>query len=201
MVGISYAVYADFQDITQNFESGKKAIYILNDNEILLGMEITQEGYKSLTKEDLAQLEKEDKNSLLKDNYKILIIYEEFMYNHLPKSFTLKDLSPAKITLNKQDVINIIKGGSIEEIVKQNTNLENTIISKTVEEQVNKEEIKLQIIALAVMNILENNPEAIISGFKDGTIEIYPETIIFKIVKSLPESFLTKIMYETTNIS
>lgn len=191
ILAFGFFIYKDVGNIKENFTKSDKLYLLIENEQVLTGIIIGEETIfideiQVNTYNDY--LKKKDYNSLLGNNYKIMfvkldILNEKDNYEILNKTFS------------KEKIIEIFRS---EEPFKE-------FAENKLDKEVKEDRIKFKgfLFATILVNdlIKSKNPFKMLIYYKKGYISIYPETILFKFVKSIPTSFVNKISAEViTNI-
>ena len=185
----TFFIYRDIADLKDNLkESTKKIILVDNDN-VLTGFILkSQVGF--LTGEQLeefsAYLQNKAYSKVLGSSYRLMVfdigIISELGTDNIDINGKTITKSYAISALRSDDPAAMLRDKKIYE-----TNLE---ISKKDMEDRSRVKAALFGIILSGEVLSPKNPLLLFSGFKEGSIIVYPETAVFKAANILPLSFI-----------
>lgn len=212
IAGIAGLVYMDYNYLTSQNDFDLKVLYE-SDSKYVFGsnIEIVNKtpdlnSIKSISQKDLSALKPEvivaeDKVfvvSVDEELFKSIMTKETYVISGINSSAELKKYD---LTLTKFDVIEILESEDdvskfIEIVVKKNklNTIEKTLF-ETVGKQMIKSELEKRQITLkeavfltVISEEMQNEMNAVkmVEGFKEGTLNVYPERFTFKIVRLLP---------------
>lgn len=181
-----FLVYTDYRDFKMGV-SEKKSIILISDGPNYIGG-----GYVNITStnildtatyiEDIGLINKQKDKEILGDNYKLFVIDLNFYEQTLPETVTYNDY-------------NLKKNGILNTLRSQNPNQEFAALVNKPVESINKKpnELKLEL-ALGSLDYLMKNKGKIIviEGYKSKQIRVYPETMLFKLIKIVPSTYINK---------
>ncbi len=188
LVIFSYMVYTDAKQFQENFPDAEKLFLLDINNKIVAALSVTTQDEEpvAFSADQLPAYNKE----LAEDYYRTFTVkLEAFDFietveisdDILPASFIYELLeSDDAISLYAQKKAEGVPGSSVE------------LIKESIAERIaDNTEFKSQLFGTLLGKAMEQKgPQFILEGLKSETISIYPETIIFKIIKKAP-SFLT----------
>ena len=177
---LTYLIYLDVNDINQNFGT-QESMFVYQDQEkILTGIygvfgEEQQPNYLAAN-----QLDSFDKVSLKKDYFRIFIFRKEaFDSIQYIEDFDGKQVA-------KTDAIFLIESDDLMVDIEK-TNLKDHEVG-------NIAEFKGMLFASLFNQALQEDNSFLFKQYKKGNVDIYPETIVFRIIKSVPDFFIDKII-------
>jgi len=188
---VMFFLFRDVNSFNQGFQTEEK-VFLLDDGGLITGLRVTDfDDTKSITYFDDAELEileakylDENYSDILDDSWKMFVI----------DSSVLRKAGEVEI-----DDEQIITNNQAFKILRSdNPNLEMfTIMYGDIKEsQIQKipdAELKANIFTVRFSQVLNDDPGIFYSGVKNKNIIIYPETILFKIVKVIPEKHIDKL--------
>lgn len=208
IVGLGALVYADYNYLTKNENFTVELVY-QKDSEYVLGVEIPIIE-SELQVEDVSSLSIEnlDKDVKSRDN-KFLVIVDDVLFQKLmsQSNISLNDiiqdenLNDVSLDITGEQVSNILETQEFQQELTQIVMEENDIpliYEETTQEALDdvlaqvdeNSQITPQeaIFLLAMSNAIEqeSNILTLIEGFKNETLQIYPDRFVFKLVRSLP---------------
>lgn len=191
LVVFGILVFFDTQSFNKGFETEEK-IFILDDNGFTAGLKVIDFDDEStieyLTDKDLAQLESLYTNieykQMLKNSWRLFVIESSF----LTGSDSIQ-ISPTQTLTNEQ---------AIQVLRSDNPNLVfyRAFYPDVQESQIDKipdNELKANIFIQMFGDTMSKSPVNFYMGYKNKKIIIYPETIMFTVVKLAPEKYINKM--------
>ncbi len=190
---LGYLLYADFKDIQSNLQINPNLIILKKNNIIISGfiLNFNKDPQVNLSNQqdinDYNSLyQNKDFSNLKSTNYKVIIIKYDNLIQNLPET-----IQRESITLSKQQLSNIM-------ISEQPFTELKTIISipeseiKNILKLKNEGELKSAIFFLILQENIKSVPE-VLKMYKEGNMEVYEETILFKSIKYIPEDILSQL--------
>lgn len=190
---LGYLLYADFKDIQSNLQINPNLIILEKNNLVISGfiLNFNKDPQVNLSnQQDInnynSLYQNKDFFNLKSTNYKLIIIKYDNLIQNLPET-----IQRESITLSKQQLSNIM-------ISEQPFTELKTIISlpeseiKNILNLKNEGELKSAIFFLILQENIKSVPE-VLKMYKEGNIEVYEETILFKSVKYIPEDILSQL--------
>ncbi|MDP7610163.1 MAG: hypothetical protein QGH19_00145 [Candidatus Woesearchaeota archaeon] len=172
MLILSFFIYKDVMDMKDNF--GKNSnLLLLEDNDKALTGFVMQEPPQILTEEQLDQystyLADDDYPKVLGSSYKLLLIDIETISNINQESFMVENEE-----LTKNEVLTELRTS-------------------------NDIEYRAALFSMIFSNYIigQGNVLYLLESYKKGNIFIYPETIVFKLMKSVPLSLVKPAIEKT----
>ncbi len=193
-------IYKDVLDIQQNFETGQKLFLLNHNNTYITGLKIVDMEELNL---DAILNQQEINNMVGKSNSEILgNNYKLFIFNS--KTFQdIQSISFWEMEFTKQEIFSLLESPTpINNIITKIIEKENypeTMRQSLTQEFKSALEISdnSQMKGILFMLLLEEktnqNEKMIFNELRDNNLTIYPETIIFKIIKVVPDPILKKI--------
>jgi hypothetical protein len=193
---LTVLVYKDMNALRQGFAENNNTFFLYENNKLytaitmgpITNLSLSLDSFNYFTKEQISQGEAElnSKNyaALLKDNYRIFLI-KPIVLN---KPYTINIL----IELNEGDLLNMIMSDdplmAFAEKTKDKYNLGAEVLKETFQETYGTDDkIKGYLFAAMLANYFQKQePGELVKNFKEGKIQVYPETISFKIIRYLP---------------
>jgi energy-coupling factor transporter transmembrane protein EcfT len=198
---MGFFVYQDAMDIKENFPDSEKLILLDVEGKLAAGMygtltEQQQPEFVSTSKLKEYQANyKSNMKAIQGDYYKIFII-KESMFDDVGETLEFGDYS-----FSKEDALDLLKSeDALEDIatlmIEEQGLPDTPELREQLKQQVkSSEEAKaLMFGALFTEKMKDPSPVNILNEMKDGNIVIYPETIVFKLVKSMPLSLMQKFV-------
>jgi len=193
-----YMLYKDANDFKDNFANGTN-LFIVKDTvngttTFLSGVAVNglDKSYTPLPKSNLSAIYNLYKDGKLSDPglqyYKIFVI--DLKAFDSVKSFNISDQN---IDLDSSEIREVMLSDSARDKIAEITALKNNESKNVVlsELKLSDEEIKAYILSYYLASSLDpKNLLGFISQLKDGNIEVYPETMLFKAIKYIPSSIV-----------
>ena len=191
-----FLVYNDYKDIQENLPNSKNLIIFSNNDEVLgvvLINSIENKNYTLLKDNELSDLLNKDYKIILKERnlFKIITIDIKFI-----KESNLESLTLGGLLLNKNQIITILESKNTFEELKTQLNLPIDIRQMPENEELPKDQYQLKaaLFIASVQDIIDKEGIGfVIEQDKKGNLQIYKETILFKIIKLLPTDTIKKI--------
>jgi len=189
-LAFGFFIYQDASDIKKNFISSNKLFLLVDEQEILTGIIVTENQTFFIEENQVNEYENyfkdKDYESLLGANNKLLLLNLDILGEKKGYELFDKNISREKLfdifrseEPYKELTVNEIKGSEIE---KDKTKFKGYIFEKIFADDL----------------IKPKNPFKILILYKQGHLTVYPETIFFKFVESIPTSFVDKISDKIT---
>lgn len=222
IVGVGALVYADYNYLTSKGNSTLELVY-QKDSEFILGIQVPIKNSEILIEEassilDLNEISKDIKS----DENKFLIIIDNVLFEEIvaKRSVSLSKIIPEEVS---SDLNLEISGGELIDILDSNQ-IEEELISLIIQE--NEVPVMFQQAASDVLEEtlygIENNYSlstkeiiflatffdsiedeknlfTLIEGFKKGTLEIYPNRFVFKLIRFFPVDTIRNFLPENLN--
>lgn len=185
----TFFIYRDIADLRDKLEDSTKKIILVDKNEVLTGFILkSQVGF--LTDEQIEEfstsLQNKDYSRILGSSYR-LMVFDIGIINKLGT----EDIDINGKTITKSYAISVLRSEDPSAMLRDKkiyeTNLE---ISKKDMEYSSRVKAALFGIILSDEVLSPKNPLLLFSGFKEGSIIVYPETAVFKAANMLPISFI-----------
>ena len=185
----TFFIYKDIADLRDNLKDSTKKIILVDNGKVLTGFILkSQVGF--LTDEQLeefsAYLQNKDYSKILGSSYRLMVfdigIINELGTDNIDINGKTITKSYAISVLRSDDPAAMLRDKKIYE-----TNLE---ISKKDMEDRSRVKAALFGIILSGEVLSPKNPLLLFSGFREGSIIVYPETAVFKAANILPISFI-----------
>ena len=223
--GLGFYVYSDFVELKNNFIDSDKKIFLSSPDDLVAGF-IMADNIQFFNSNEIAALNNyyrdNDFDSLRGNAYKVFLIDYEY-FSELDYTINLGDSlgNDRDIILNKTEILQLLNSkdpfnqlvsnhditnsDKFADIIKEQ--LQGKLVNAT-PETMNSINIKdsgtLKSLLFAYtlsQSIFENkNPFYFFVLYRDGKIKIYPETIVFKVIKFLPSSMFDKIVTKAAEI-
>jgi len=210
-----FLIYKDVKDISGNIGNKDNLFIIKDENKFLLGFKINLDEINNIIKSnDLNQgLSKvlipddklklyntEDKDKILSEGYYKIVLIDLKAFESIEK----QEITIDKFSLLKSDAIAALKSDDPYPIIISSYMKTKNLPSEQkslVENQfpIDKNIIKPSISMILIKEYLENNPMNIIKDFKKGNIQIYKETITFKLIKGSFGDIASNYMQKALN--
>ena len=196
MMVLTLLVYKDMNELRNGFAEQNNTFLLYDDNKIytaitlkpLLSNNLNIESFSYFNKLDIEEAEKnlneENYDAVLKNNYKILIIKPSV----LNKSYKIK----LSIEIDQDDLIELIKSDIPFKVLAYKVAEEHNVSVPELElgfKQAygSQEKFKGYLFAALLSNYLQKqNPGDLVDNLKEKNIIVYPESISFKVVRYLP---------------
>ncbi|RMF05752.1 hypothetical protein D6764_03945 [Candidatus Woesearchaeota archaeon] len=223
VVVLAAFTYQDVKDLQQKFLSEKKLFLLSQSGAPLDSASVPSEAdiLAAFSVTDISQgqaefLNQEDLNAVKSapsfenltfagggDYYKVLIFHLEPLFAQVPQTLSYQDIGFPKeqvksfITSSspRDDFLDVAGPKLLGDISQMSPQLRESILSQLGSDA----EFKSQIFGLVLSLAIENKgPAFILESFHDGTIQVIPETISFKLVKGMPSSFIDLAISKVT---
>lgn len=205
-------VYSDVTSIITDIDEKPILLLAHNQGELMTGIsfKINEEEFKLLSDQDINNY----KSPFLNKNYD-LILGNNFKIvsmdiNKVSEIIGEETKIIEGIKVPKEEIINILKSDQaskdLKTILRDKLNIPNNTpipleikLNQNLKVNLNdNSQVKATLLGISLSNSNFKNPENIISliidSYKEDEIEIYPETITFKIAKDLPSSLYRSII-------
>ena len=185
----TFFIYKDIADLRDKLKDSAKKIILVDKDEVITGFILkSQVGF--LTDEQIeefsASLQNKDYSKILGSSYRLMVfdigIISKLGTDNIDINGKTITKSYAISVLRSEDPSAMLRDKKIYE-----TNLE---ISKKDMEYNSRVKAALFGIILSDEVLSPKNPLLLFSGFKEGSIIVYPETAVFKAANMLPISFI-----------
>lgn len=188
-----YFLYKDIMDMQDGFKNSNSLVLLEDNGEILAGIKFGQE--TGLISEEEFNFYNENIGNLEKLNegyHKIILVKIEVLE-------TLEELEFLDKRINGEDAIEILRSdkpylwffeeGSIEKISLGDEEIEIT-------DSLN---FKATFFGFVFTKEIMSNPLSLFIYYKQDYVRVYPETIIFKVIKKFPTSLLKRVLSNAKN--
>ncbi len=193
-------IYLDVLDIQQNFESGQKLFLLEHQQVYVSALQIKDmqdlDTNAILTQQQIDSIVGKSKKEILKNNYKLFIFNSKTFQDIPVVSFWEMEFANSEIfsLLESSTPINsivtkIIEKENYPETMRQSLTQE----FKSTMSISDDSQMKGILFMLLLEEKTKGNEKMIFEELRNNNLTIYPETIIFKIIKTIPDSFLEKI--------
>ncbi len=181
---LGFLAYKDIVDLRTNLKDGVMVVMV-EDGSVLSGFEV-KEGEPSFFSENrrmnLAPLySKKDYQAMLEGNNRLFIMHSESLA-------PLEELEAelGNFTLTKEDIFAVLHSKD----VKKDILLRHPAVNL---ESMSGDEIKGMLTGSIFTRYIIQRPAFAIAQLKEGTLEVYPSTITFRILKMAPSSALNSL--------
>lgn len=186
-------VYHDMNELRKGFANNNNTFFLYEDENLysaltikpIITTNLSIDSFNYFTLEEIKkaeeELNKENYNALLNNNYRIFLIKPSV----INKSYTLN----LGVELNQEDLLEIIMNEDPFLLLAEKTKTAFTMriedIKKGFEDiYINEEKLKGYLFAALLANYFQTQqPGELIRNIKKKNIIVYPETISFKIIK------------------
>ena len=187
--------YKDVIDLTENFESKSKLMFLGDDGKLITGFSMKgfEEEPEVLTINQITEYQnnfkKQDYKKMLGDNYKMFIFdMKAFDFNDDELDFVGKKVS-------KNVLYSVLESNDPIALYKSKTN-----IDPAAYDIIDPAKFKSQAFAVLLSEEIEKKGQLFIfSEYKKKNIMVYPETALFKFIKLMPTSFIQNIFEKAKN--
>lgn len=186
---LCYSVYSDAIAFQQGWESAPK-LFLLHDNNYLISGYMAEPNNEELpitpiSKEIIKQYREsfsnEDYNTILGNNYKLFLI-DFAAFNEV------KEINFINTNLSLAQVKNLLESATpTKDFAKITTGMDLQINVNPNDDENFRSSVFAILFATAVT---DQGPLYIVQKVKDNTIQVYPETALFKTIKLIPISFI-----------
>ena len=192
MAATTFFIYRDIADLRDNLKDSTKKIILIDKNKVLTGFILkSQVGF--LTDQQIEEfstyLQNKDFSKILGSGYR-LMVFDIGIINELGTDSI--DINGKTIT--KSYAISVLRSEDPAAMLRDRKIYESNLgISKNDMEDKSRVKAALFSIILSDEVLSPKNPLLLFSGFKQGSIIVYPETSLFKAANILPISFIGNI--------
>ncbi len=201
-------LYLDIRDFQENFQDSEKIFLLSENGNILTGFTSTlQEGSEpdEIPKERLAELQtyynNKEYNKIKGENYKMFII-DASAFDFMEEEQEIE--REKDFVYTKEFVFKFIKSENLaddfsREYIKQKSIDESRLeeIKKEFIENIEEDKFRAQLFSsLLEESSKQKGPLFLILFYREGDTLIYKETILFKLIKLLPEGIMEKLPVE-----
>ncbi len=185
----TFLIYRDIADLRDNLRDSTKKIIVVDNDKVLTGF-VLRSQVRFLTGEQLeefsAYLQDKDYSKVLGSSYR-LMVFDIGIISELGADAI--DINGK--TIAKSSAVSILRSEEPAAMLKQHSiNEDDLEISKNDMEDSSRVKAALFAIILSDEVLSPKNPLLLFSGFKEGSIVVYPETALFKAANILPISFI-----------
>ena len=198
LIVLSVLLYFDVKDLQANFDKGEKVVLLKENGNILTGFRLLENQkttfYKDISDADNA-FKAKNYASLKGNAYKLLIAQKDLFSD--VDFITVIGYPLDRATLFSYLNDDAPKEKAAEFISKENAVPKNLVTKEIEKEFSTEDQFKGYLFAKLMGRTLEKKgANFIIQEYKKGTIEVYPETIAFKMIDYLPQSLFDKLFGE-----
>jgi len=208
-VVFGYMIVKDANDFRNHF-SNSTNVFIVKDtvNETTtflsgttLNLTRKSDAYAPMDKDQLSSIKKlydEDKMSTLNAQYYKMFVIDLKAFDDM-KAFNVTDfkISDQNIELNHSEVSQVMLSSDARSEVAEIIALRNNVSKSSVLKEINfdDEQIKAYILSYYLTSTLSpQNIAGLLSQLKNGNIQVYEETALFKSVKFIPQSLIDLVV-------
>lgn len=193
---LSVWLYLDIMDLKENLPFGRKTFLLEDQGTYLSGISATEmdmESMEYLSSETLAEYEQMPLDEIGKESYKTFILKMESLQESTPEDMEIEGLE-----MEKKELIHALRSENPSELLLDSMTPDDIKpqVADFMREQIRGEmgeehEIKGKLfMAIFAYMVQERGPSSIIEEYKKGGITIYPETVVFKVIRHIPSSFI-----------
>jgi energy-coupling factor transporter transmembrane protein EcfT len=193
---LTVIVYKDMDSLRKGFAEENNTFFLYENNKLytavtlrpLTNLNLSIDSFKYFTKEEISQSEGELNNknyaALLSNNYRIFL-FKPVVIN---KPYNLDLL----IAMNEGDLLNIIMSDDPFLVFAEKTQEKYNLTAEDLKAGFkdiygSEEKFKGYLFAALLANYFQKQePGELVRNLKEKTIQVYPESISFKIIKYLP---------------
>lgn len=194
MAGVGFLVYEDMMDMKEKFFKSSNLLLLEDNGKIISALQMQgfdEEGFDFLDEKWISSkqeaFQNHDYDEIIGRNYKIFIIKLETFSN-------IENIQFEDLQLTKEDVFNISRASNSLDVFFQISSrgqnlseMEKALLKQNLEEEFGSQNLKGIMFGMLFAQAVEKEGVLfIIENFKQNNIVIYPETITFKLVKSVP---------------
>ncbi|MBI2208054.1 hypothetical protein HYU50_01010 [Candidatus Woesearchaeota archaeon] len=185
----TFFIYRDIADLRDKLKDSTKKIILVDNDEVITGFILkSQVGF--LTDEQIEEfstdLQNKDYGKILGSGYR-LMVFDIGIINKL----NADNIGINRKTITKSYAISVLRSDNPGEMLRDKRIYESDLeISKKDMEDNSRVKAALFGIVLSDEVLSPKNPLLLFSGFKEGSIIVYPETAVFKAANVLPLSFI-----------
>ncbi|MBS3119156.1 hypothetical protein J4417_05800 [Candidatus Woesearchaeota archaeon] len=175
VLALGYMTYQDVRDLRENMPTQNKLVILMDQGRVLSGFTVTPAEALPLTSGELHAFEalwSQDRKEEAQGEVYKLIIYEKAMFEGMDD---LKIIVAGQ-SFEKQHILQLLSDDAILNATSQELFFEKP---HELRAYVFNELIRIYVVG-------SGDPTLFASQFRKGMITIYPETIIFKIMKYVP---------------
>lgn len=185
----TFFIYRDIADLKANLEQSAKKIILVDKNKVLTGFILkSQVGFLTdgQIEEFSADLQNKDYSAILGSGYR-LMVFDVGIINKLGTD----NIGINGKTITKSYAISVLRSDNPGAMLREKKIYESSLkISKKDMEDDSRVKAALFGIILSDEVLSPKNPLLLFSGFKEGSIIVYPKTAVFKAADMLPISFI-----------
>ena len=189
VVATTFFIYRDIADLKANLEQSTKKIILVDKNKVLTGFILkSQVGFLTdgQIEEFSADLQDKDYSAILGSSYRLMV----FDVGIISKLET-DNIDINGKTITKSYAISVLRSDNPGAMLRDKKIYESSLkISKKDMEDNSRVKAALFGIILSDEVLSPKNPLLLFSGFKEGSIIVYPETAVFRAADMLPLSFI-----------
>ena len=191
IAAVTFIIYRDIADLRDNLKDSTKKIILVDKDKVITGFILkSQVGF--LTGQQIEEfssyLQNKDYGKVLGSSYR-LMVFDIGIINDLGADNIGIGISGKTIT--KSYAISVLRSEDPAAMLKDKKIYENDLeISKNDMEDKSRVKAALFGIILSDEVLSPKNPLLLFSGFKEGSIIVYPKTAVFKAANILPLSFI-----------
>src|SRR3989344_8734564 len=189
---IGFFVYKDIQNIQENKNS--PITILLQDQEYIAGVIMEKGEIRFIPEETIKEYDKKDLKEIIGSNFKIITISMKFIEEMPLEAMHLDQFNK---DLTKQELISTLRSEKpMDRLLIDIFNLQpemanvakNTVFSSDIRDN---SQFKAALTLLTLQNLIkEEETEYLLNSYKDNNIQVYKETITFKLFKLIPNSLL-----------
>ena len=189
---IGFLTYKDIQNLEENKNS--PITILLQDKEYIAGIIIEKGEIRFIPDETIKKCDKKDLKEIIGSNFKIITISMKFIEEMPLETMHFDQFNKG---LTKQELISTLKSEKpvdylligIFNLQPEMANIaKNTVFSSDIRDN---SQFKAALTLLTLQNLIkEEEIGYILNSYKDDDIQVYKETITFKLFKLIPNSIL-----------
>lgn len=195
-------VYLDAKDLKENFSVEKK-LFVLDYDDVLLSgftlKDMAVDGMPEvLSKEVLSEYSNYYSNNDMKsiqgeEYYKVFVFKKELFDDVLEMDIGNVKLSKYDIDaiLVSNDALNLVVD---KMLMSQGVPLDNTKYREEISKELKSNEAVKGLLVAGLFAKKSKEPTFIFEGLQNETVMVYPETIIFKLIKIVPFNYMSKFV-------
>jgi len=197
MLVLGFLVISDAMDFNENFQN-QSSIFVLEENNNLIaglsGIPSNGSQFTFLTEEELGLYNSSNLDDILEDNYKLFLMKKQ-AFNSIDK------VESENMNLTKQQIFDLIDS---EDPIYDYLELQPEEIPESALSQARQsilDQLKIEsgvefkgVLFASLFGQAMQNPLFLFEQHQKGNITVYPETAMFKFMKRMPLSVLSRLI-------
>ena len=184
---LTFLVYSDYDSFKHGADE-KYSVVLVSDGETYIAggyvniSNINQNQGDIRSIENISDFNTKSNKEILGDNYKLFIIDIGFFEENLPDYINYQ-----QYTLSKRGVINVLRSSDPK------SEFASTLRLKKEDIKQNPDQLKFELAMRSLQKIVELKGKLIlVSSYKTNELTVYKETMLFKLIKIAPTTYINK---------